>query len=465
MTKPCTLASHRAEISDLLAQLFARAGAAPAETVSIADPTLEGRTTATAVQARLPIPAFTNSQMDGFAVCANDLAGATRENPVTLPLGFAVAAGDALREHLPGTATPVMTGAPVPHGADTIVPVEATAAGTFPALTRAPRAGDPAPADTAHMAPESEEVTPGTLALGTATFPEPSPVGCFVRPAGEDLAGGRTVADAGSFLTPTLIGALAASGITEVPVRSRLRALVCSTGDEVQRQYEKPGAPSIAIPQPGTRIPDANGPMLVALLRRLGVIATIAHVPDQPGLLAEQLLAEHQRPASEVADFIITTGGVSAGAFEVVREALTPLGGVFHSVAMQPGGPQGYAVLPGAAADAGAAGTAIPVLCFPGNPVSAFISAELFLAPELRRFAGMAEPRPLRLPLAHEVESPAAKHQVRRGLITEDGAVTVMPPGSHLVHDLASADVLVHLPIGVTRLAAGAPVETWRLDD
>src|SRR5690606_5760439 len=187
----------------------------PSETLQITAPALLGRTTAVAVQARLPIPAFTNSQMDGYAVRAADIAEATPDAPVELPVGYAVAAGDPQPRHPDGTATPVMTGAPVPRGADTVVPVEATVSGAFPPLIRTGREG-------------LDAVREGLGSLGVAAFTGSSPVGRFVRVAGEDLEGGRTVADAGAALTPSLIGALAASGITEVAVRRRLRALVCS---------------------------------------------------------------------------------------------------------------------------------------------------------------------------------------------------------------------------------------------
>ena len=437
----CTLEKHRGEIAALLKPLLAHVRDNAAESLHIADADLAGRVTAREVTARLPIPAFTNSQMDGYAVRAVDLATASEQAPVSLPLGYAAAAGDPQLWHAPRTATPVMTGAPVPRGADTIVPVEESASGEFAPLTRAPR---DATSTGVEGAPTSATAKFHALPTGSATFTAPSPEGRFVRPAGEDLAHGAVVAEAGAALTPTRIGALAASGITEVAVRRRLRVLVCATGDELAH----PGAPWNAA-----HIPDANGPMLAALLRRYGAEVEHTIVPDDPHLLAERLHIH-----AGLADLIITMGGISMGAFEVVREALTPLGGEFHAVAMQPGGPQGFARIH----IEGVPDT--PVLCFPGNPVSSFLSAELFLAPILREFAGLPEPTPGTHVLAHDVESPAAKHQVRRGLLTPDGTVHVLAPGSHLVHDLASADVLVQIPVGVTHLAAGTPVETWSLN-
>ncbi|HWU60289.1 MAG TPA: molybdopterin-binding protein, partial [Microbacteriaceae bacterium] len=154
--------------------------------------------------------------------------------------------------------------------------------------------------------------------------------------------------------------------------------------------------------------------------------------------------------------------GVSAGAFEVVREALEPAGVRFGGVAMQPGGPQGLgrAQLPGWAAS-------VPVVAFPGNPVSALVSFELFLRPVLLRLAGLNASRPVEsLPLAHAVDSMPAKHQVRRGIVNDAGMVELVGgPSSHLLHAYAKSSVLVHLPVGLSHADAGENVEIWRIDD
>ncbi|MFJ2619795.1 gephyrin-like molybdotransferase Glp [Glutamicibacter sp. NPDC087344] len=407
----CTLESHRAEIARLLDPVIA---ALRTETLPVTAAELSGRVIAAEVTARLPIPAFTNSQMDGYAVRSEQLAQASAEHPVTLPLGLTAAAGDRQIELLPGTASPVMTGAVIPAGADTVIPVEATVEGSFVTLVRAGE-GEP---------------------TGTATFSAPSAPGTFIRPAGQDLQAGALVAAAGTRLTPTLIGALAASGVPEVPVRRKLRVLVCTTGNELMGGTAHEG-----------RIPDSNSPMLAAALRGYGVQVHTLQLPDE----VQELSLALKEQAREV-DLILTVGGISAGAFEVVREALTPQGGTFHHVALQPGGPQGFAQLGGT-----------PVLCFPGNPVSCLLSLELFLAPVLRQVAGLPEPVPERYELAEAVQSPVAKHQVRRATLGQ-GTVTVLEPGSHLVHDLARADALVHIPVGVDHLAAGTMIDVWRMD-
>ena len=407
----CTLDDHRAEIAALLDPVIAALGS---ETLPVDAAELPGRMTAAQLPALLPIPAFTNSQMDGYAARSAELSGASGEHPVSLPLGFTAAAGDRQIELLPGTVSPVMTGAVIPAGADTVIPVEATSEGVFGQLVRAGE-GEP---------------------TGTATFTAPSEPGRFIRPVGQDLQAGALVAEAGARLTPTLIGALAASGVREVAVRRKLRVLVCTTGNELMGGTSDTG-----------RIPDSNSPMLAAALRCYSAQVDTLRLPDDVQALGLALEAQARQ-----VDLILTVGGISAGAYEVVREALAPRGGSFHHVALQPGGPQGFAQLDGT-----------PVLCFPGNPVSALLSLELFLAPALRQLAALPEPAAERYELAGEVHSPASKHQVRRALL-EKGKVRVLDPGSHLVHDLARADALVHIPVGVEQLAAGTMIDVWRMN-
>lgn len=428
----CSLERHRAEVDAVLAPLLARPRAGESE-LEIGDPELHGRVTARACRAARPVPAFDNSQMDGYAVRAADLASASPEAPVRLPVGVAAPAGAPQAEHRPGTATPVMTGAPIPRGADAVVPIEEADPAAFPRLVR--------PA----------EARSGAAPEGVAAFSAPIEPGRFVRRQGEDLGAGAEVVPAGARLTATRIGALAAAGIERVAVVPRPRVLLVTTGDEVAA-----GAGSSPGADPGDgRIHDANGPMLAAALRAAGCEVRALHASDAPGSLLALLAG------AAPADLVVTAGGISAGAFEVVREALAPLGCEFHGVALQPGGPQGYGLV-GLAEGA----EPMPVLCFPGNPVSSYLSAELFLLPALRRLAGLPPERAtVARILAHDVESPVAKHQLRRGTLDPDGRVRVSPPGSHLVAELAAAEVLVHLPVGVARAAEGSPVDTWSIND
>ena len=430
-----TITEYAADVRTILDPMLTRLRGTTPESIPVGDPELRGRVTAAAVRTPTPLPPFDNSQMDGYAVRAADLATATPQHPVTLRVGRTTAAGDRRGQHLPGTASPIMTGAAIPLGADAVVPIERCDPPHFGALSRA---HDPEPS-------------------GTVAFADPVETGRFVRPAGEDAAAGAEILPSEVRLTPTRIGVLAAAGISSVSVYRRARVLLCSTGDElVHSEMVDSDDPTIDTEGllPFGLIHDANTPMLAAALRDAGAEVTTLRSGDRADDFRDVLL----RRASE-GDLIITSGGISAGAFEVVREALAPLGITFGSVAMQPGGPQGLGVLE-------VSGGHIPVICFPGNPVSALISAETFVLPLLRAAAGLpAHRRREQLRLAHDTDSPAEKHQVRRGKIGADGRVTVSAPGSHLLSELAAADVLVQLPLGQDHFPADTLVETWRIHD
>lgn len=414
--------AHAQAVAALLAPLLARL-ADPASAEQIAVGAALGRVLAVPVASPIAVPPFANSQMDGYAVRAADVAGAEASTPVRMPVGRTSAAGDAPPTHVAGTASPVMTGAPIPLGADAVIPIEQADPPRFPDL------GEGRP----HAAADA------TVAFAASVAP-----GTFVRDVGADLAAGAQILAADTRLGPAQLGSLAAAGITGVAVRPRPRVLLISTGQELR----SPGEPLA----PG-QIYDANTVSLTAALREAGAEPIALSAPDEAAALLDAV-ARHPD-----VDLIVTTGGVSAGAFEVVRDALEPAGVRFGHVAMQPGGPQGLGI-----AHLGA--RAVPVVAFPGNPVSALLSFEMFLRPALRA-ASVLSPRraTARAPLAHPIVSPAAKHQVRRGTLRADGTVEVGAPGSHLLHDYARATVLVHVPIGVDALPAGADVEIWRIDD
>lgn len=388
---------HAAFIRSLLAGL----GARPTERVALADAL--GRITASPVESPIPLPPFRNSQMDGFAVRAEDVAGA----PLTLPVAGEVAAAAGIPAPLaPGTAVRIMTGAAVPDGADAIVPVE----------------------DTAPV-----EEGPGGVRILRARD-----AGAFVREAGSDLAAGADVLPPGLRLASRHLAAAAASGLTELLVREHVRVAVVSTGSELV----EPGAPL----GPG-EIPDANGVALASAARAAGALVVHSgRVRDD----VERLRAELDAAVDAGAELVVTSGGISMGAYEVVRELLEPLGAWVGSVAMQPGGPQ---------ATAGYRG--MPVICFPGNPVSAQLSFELFVAPALRAIAGLPPARTERLALAEHVGSVAGKRQFLRGRRTADGRVEpVGGAGSHLVATLAASELLIVVPEDVEALDAGAIVDT-----
>jgi molybdopterin molybdotransferase len=429
-----TIDEHRAAVASLLAPLATDRATEPLSLSSsrlTADPAAyRARTLAVTVDSPVSLPPFDNSQMDGYAVRSVDLTRATPGAPVRLAIADRIAAGEAGAPLLPGIAAPIMTGAPIPAGADAVVPIERADPPRF----------RPAGADAA-----------GVL------FAEPVAPGTFVRRTGSDVRAGDRLLAAGTLLGPAQLGVLAGTGITEIIVRRRIRVLLIATGHEIREPGE-----SLAAGQ----IYDSNSVLLAQALLDAGcsVTARPCRSDDAADLLA--VLAD-----TAGADLIVTVGGVSAGAREVVRDALGPLGVAFPHVAMQPGGPQGLGAIvpPGATAGATAGPAApVPVLSFPGNPVSALISFEVFLRPVLRRLAGLPRPeRELRrAPLAETVESPAGKHQLRRGVLRPDGALDLVGgPSSHLLHSYAAATVLVHLPVGVDSVAAGTDVDYWSIDD
>ncbi len=371
------------------------------------------------VFSRVDLPPFDNSQMDGYAVRSSEVVPGA-------PLRVAprIVAGHAPAALEPGWAAPIMTGAPMPPGADAVIRIEDATPDAFQ-----PDAGDPVVAFAATVA-----------------------AGSFVRLSGSDRAAGELLLAAGTRLGPAQWGVISASGQPEISLRSRVRVLVISTGDELR----PPGA-SLGAGQ----IHDTNGASMAAAVVEAGGVCVAAFTaPDD---------AEHLRTilTSQIgdADLILTTGGVSMGTREVVRDVFDDGGVDFVSVAMQPGGPQGLGVL--SMSDADGVPVTKPVVAFPGNPVSALVSFEVFLRPVLRDLHGMPPERDrFRAPLATAVDSPSGKLQLRRGVIGPDGRVVLVGgASSHLLHSYATSTVLVHLPVGVSHLEAGDPVDVWRISD
>jgi molybdopterin molybdotransferase len=389
-----TVEEHRAVVAGLLSPL-------PVEEIPLAD--AHGRVLARDVAAPVALPGFDNSAMDGYAARWAEVSTAG-QSPVRLPVADDIPAGRTDVDPLaPGTVQRIMTGAPLPAGADVVIPVELTDGGTDVVEIR------------------------GVL-----------PAGSHLRAAGEDIRAGAVALTAGSPLGSAQLGLAAAVGVTTLPVRRRPRVLVLSTGSELVA----PGQPLL----PG-QIYESNSALLVAAVEEAGGEARRLHfVPDD----VDQFLAT-VRSELAGADLLITSGGVSAGAYEVVKDAFRVLGTVeFGKVAMQPGGPQGAGTVDG-----------VPVVTLPGNPVSAFVSFEVFVRPALRRALGYTSPDRLHAParLTGPLSSPAGKRQFLRGRYGGGEVSQVGGPGSHLVAHLALANCLVVVPEDVTELPAGAEVD------
>jgi len=365
------------------------------------------------VTARWPLPSFDNSAMDGYAVRAADVAGASHDSPVVLAVDGEVAAGDTgVRDLVPGSVIRIMTGAPMPAGADAVVPVEKTDGGT-------------------------ERVT----------IREAVPEGTSIRLTGGDARPGDVLLTAGTRLNAVHLGLLAAAGHGTVRARPKPRVTVISTGNELV----EPGTELV----PG-QIWESNATMLAAAAREAGCAARRYPIvrDDTAAVLAAV------RDALTEADLLITSGGVSMGAeHDVVKAALTTLGTVtFRQVAMQPGMPQGFGTV-------GPANT--PIFTLPGNPVSAYVSFWLFVRPALDALqdSGGEQGKPGQAVLTQPVRSPAHKRSFLRGVL--DGPAGLVTPvsgqASHQLASLAKANALVIVPEEVTSMNAGETVDVLEL--
>jgi molybdopterin molybdotransferase len=366
------------------------------------------------ISADFPLPSFDNSAMDGYAVRAIDTRDATPAQPVRLQVVGDIEAGASSRSGMgPGLAMRIMTGAPIPAGADAVIPLEDTDRG-----------------------------------LARVVIYRPASTGECVRRAGEDIASGAPALGAGAALGPQQLGLLAALGRDRVIVRPRPRVIVLSTGSELIEVGHRPSFGEVI---------DSNSYMLAAAAKDAGADARrIGIVPDDHAKLLDTLESQLLR-----ADVLITSGGVSMGAFDVVKEALTELGTVeFSKIAMQPGKPQGF----------GHIGDKIPIFCLPGNPVSSLVSFEAFVRPAIRKLLGKRQlHRATVQAVALEgAKSPRGIRQYRRGVLHREAAggysvSLVGAAGSHLIASLALSNCLVVIPEDDTEVAAGSNVTVMPL--
>lgn len=383
----------------------------PARTVAATEAVaLIGLVTASPVRTAVALPGFTNSAMDGYAVRAADVESAGTDTPVTLPVAGEIPAGDTRSLSLvPGTSRRIMTGAPLPEGADAVVQVELTDGG-----------------------------------LDRVAIREAVEAGRAVRHRGEDVQPGDEVLSAGTLLRPRHVPALVSSGVAELSVIPRPRVAIISTGDELVEPGRRPAHGQVV---------DSNAPMLQALAAECGFeVATVRRVGDT-GDEVREVLTE----VAADADLIVTSGGVSAGAFEPLKLAFE--GGDsfdFVKVAMQPGKPQGFGQVSGT-----------PVFTLPGNPVSSLVSFLVFVAPAGRVLAG-------RDPAIHTVEaavaetwtSPPGRQQFARVVFDEDGRVVrpIGGQGSHVLGGLAGSQALAVVPAATTQVAVGETLHVIPLE-
>ena len=359
------------------------------------------------VSAASSLPSFDNSGMDGYAVRVGDVATASDEDPVTLPVTAEVAAGDTGAYTLrPGTAIKIMTGAMLPHDAEAVVPVEWTDGGSTQVRIRAG-----------------------------------AEYGQAIRLTGEDAKPGQVLVTAGTRLRPMHVAVIAAAGRGSVLVRPRPRVAVLSTGNELA----EPGTPVV----PG-RIWDSNSFMLAAAAREAGCLAhRRVALPDHPDEVLPAIEAQLAR-----ADLMITTGGVSMGGeHDVVKAALQLLGTItFRKVAMQPGMPQGFGTVAG-----------VPIFTLPGNPVSAYVSFQVFARPAIGALQGDdgLGLEKIQAELTGPVRSPAGRRSVLRGVLdrTRGLIAPLTGQGSHHVATLGQANALVIVPERVVRMSEGDTAE------
>lgn len=407
-------------VEDAVERVLSRARPLDAENIPL--DAADGRVLAEPLVATATLPPWDNSAMDGYAVRAADIVRATPDFPIALRVAGRVWAGDAETVRVPPEgAVRIMTGAPLPPGADTVVKVEDTDA----------------------------ETDPGHVLVTTAVG-----AGRYVRPAGEDVRAGHTVLDRGRAVTAGVTALAAALGRSELAVHRRPRVALVATGDELRppERYDDVVR--------GIGIPESNTPMLSAMIRGAGGVPGERRIARDD----EDDLATHLREAAD-ADVLVTIGGASMGEADLVKRVLDRAGFQqdFWRVRLRPGSPFSFGLLP-------RGDTLQPVFGLPGNPASAFVTFELFVRPFLRSLAGHdTRFRPeIRCIAGEALRGPTdltAYLRVSLDRATEPPTTHLTgPQGSGLVRGLAVADGLAILPAGTDSVDSGELVEVMLLE-
>ncbi len=380
-----------------------------------------GRVLAEPISSTIDLPPFANSSMDGYAVRADDVRGATRHAPVSLKVIGDIPAGMNPTVGIgKGTAMRIMTGAKLPPGADAVVPVEAT---------------DNAPIAIGGVTPDQVSIFESVQA------------GAYVRSIGEDVRAGDVIFKTGAITRPYDVGALAALGVRKVSVVRRPRVAIFSTGDELVNIDQALG--------PG-QIRDINTHALSALIKKYG------GEPLMLGVLRDDVNAVHRvliDAVDQKADVIISSAGVSVGAYDVVKSAVERDGSLnFWKVKMRPGKPFAYGKVRG-----------VPYFGLPGNPVSAIVGFEIFVRPALLKLGGYSRvAKPMVNVVVDETLRSDGRETYLRAIVTRDGdhyiARSAGGQGSNIVSALTRANALLVIPEDVTEVKAGEILKAWMLD-
>ena len=437
------------------------------------------RVLAQAVVAQVNVPPFTNSAMDGYAVIAADCQGASKQTPVLLKVIDNVPAGATPTKKLsPKTAVRIMTGAPIPEGADAVIRFEETSEYTSPREgSRGAQVGENLPSPTWGEArggvQKASETRPrltfpplnlegeGSLAEDEVLIYHTVAPGDNVRPAGEDIKTGQVILEAGHCLRPQDVGMLAAIGQAKVLVHRRPRVAILATGDELV-DVDEPIEPG--------KIRNSNEYTQAALVEKYGGEAVMLGIARDT---VEDLTAKIQEGLAQQVDLFLTSAGVSVGDFDMVKKVLAAEGEMqFWQVAIKPGKPLAFGELR-SRDNAGLVTGKVPLIGLPGNPVAAMVAFEVFARPAILKLGGQRsyEKTALQACLDEEITNSGRRHYMRAFIHLEpDGYhVTtrgsgVQVQGSGILTSMVWANGLVVVPENITYLPAGTPVEVWILD-